>query len=64
VELWNLLTVSRLIVRSAMVRRESRGAHYRSDFPLRDDNQFQKHSVISKGSEVAFRELSLAKVMV
>jgi succinate dehydrogenase/fumarate reductase flavoprotein subunit len=33
----NLLTVARLIARAALRREESRGAHYRDDFPRRDD---------------------------
>ena len=54
VECRNLHTVSRLIVQSALARRESRGAHYRNDFPKRDDAQFGKHSLISKGRDVTF----------
>ena len=33
----NLLTVARLIVRAALRREESRGGHYREDYPARDD---------------------------
>ncbi|HJR61989.1 MAG TPA: L-aspartate oxidase [Vicinamibacterales bacterium] len=33
----NLLTVARLIARAALRREESRGAHYRQDYPRRDD---------------------------
>jgi L-aspartate oxidase len=36
-ELQNLLTVARLMVASALARDESRGTHFRSDFPQRDD---------------------------
>jgi L-aspartate oxidase len=44
----NLHQVATLIARSALAREESRGAHYRTDFPLRNDARFQKHSVLSK----------------
>jgi len=33
----NLLTVARLVARAALRREESRGAHYRDDFPSRND---------------------------
>jgi succinate dehydrogenase flavoprotein subunit len=36
-DLENQLTVARVIVASALAREESRGAHYRADFPERDD---------------------------
>ena len=32
----SILTVGRLIARAALRREESRGAHYRDDFPVRD----------------------------
>jgi L-aspartate oxidase len=47
-ELKNLHSIGALIARSALAREESRGSHYRSDFPYRDDDDFQKHSIISK----------------
>ncbi len=48
VEYRNLHTVSRLIVHSALGREESRGAHYRNDFPRREDDRFARHSIIQK----------------
>lgn len=45
-ELKNMITVSKLIVKSALNREESRGAHYRSDFLHTDENA--KHSIINK----------------
>jgi succinate dehydrogenase / fumarate reductase flavoprotein subunit len=36
IDLHNLLTVSEAITRSAIERRESRGGHFRQDFPARD----------------------------
>lgn len=42
----NIHQVALLIARSALARRESRGAHYRTDCPARDDLRFAKHSVV------------------
>jgi len=39
----SLLTVGRLIVRAALRREETRGAHARSDFPARDDLHWMRH---------------------
>jgi L-aspartate oxidase len=47
-ECQNMLTISLLIARSAEQRKESRGVHFRSDFPNMDDKFFKKHMEISR----------------
>ena len=44
-ELQNLLTLAQLMIGSALTRQESRGVHFRSDFPTRDDAHWQRHIV-------------------
>jgi len=44
----NILTVAPLIARCALAREESRGAHYRSDFPLKKQSNPPRHSYISR----------------
>jgi len=44
----NLHTAALLITRSALARMESRGAHYRIDYPAHDDAKFKKHSVLTE----------------
>jgi len=39
-----MLDYSLFIVEGALAREESRGAHYREDFPTRDDVKFLKHT--------------------
>ena len=45
-EINNLVTIGSLIAESALAREESRGAHFRNDFPKRDDERFARHSVV------------------
>ena len=47
-ELQNLLTVARLMIDAATTREESRGTHFRSDFPQRDDNAWGHRHVESQ----------------
>jgi L-aspartate oxidase len=50
----NILEVARIITQSALARQESRGAHYRSDFPLKDETAPAKHSFTAKDAPVFF----------
>ncbi|HEV7889106.1 MAG TPA: L-aspartate oxidase [Pyrinomonadaceae bacterium] len=52
----NSLTVATLIARSALWREESRGGHFRVDFPARDDEHWRAHSVIQKDSGITRSE--------
>jgi succinate dehydrogenase / fumarate reductase flavoprotein subunit len=44
-QLWNMLVLARVITLGALQRDESRGAHYKPDFPERDDDRFLKTTV-------------------
>jgi len=44
----NLLEVSEMVGRSALKRRESRGAHYRSDFPKKNDREYLKNFFLKR----------------
>jgi L-aspartate oxidase len=52
-EVQNLHTVGLLVARSALAREESRGAHYRTDFPAHNDARFRKHSILT-GDSIRF----------
>jgi L-aspartate oxidase len=54
-EVRNLHSLALLMARSALAREESRGSHYRADFPYRDDEKFNKHSIIQKDKDVGFQ---------
>jgi succinate dehydrogenase / fumarate reductase flavoprotein subunit len=51
-ELGAMLILAEIVARSAQARTESRGAHYRIDFPNRDDANWKSHTVakLSQGS--------------
>jgi len=54
----HLRLVGLAVCASALAREESRGAHYRTDFPLTDDARFRRHSLARLGAggeiEVSF----------
>ncbi|MBF0590084.1 MAG: FAD-binding protein [Magnetococcales bacterium] len=62
VELENLIDLAECIVRGAIARTESRGAHSRTDFPKRDDAQWRKHSLFSWNRDQGVVELSYEDV--
>ncbi|NPV92589.1 MAG: L-aspartate oxidase [Firmicutes bacterium] len=44
-EVFNMAQLDRLIAGAALIRTESRGAHYRSDFPRADNQNWERHLV-------------------
>ncbi len=52
-ELRNMHSVGRILARCALARQESRGGHFRSDFPEKKP-EFQKHTLARIGSDIEF----------
>lgn len=50
-DLKNLLLVAECVARSAVVRRESRGAHFRDDYPDKDPEQGKVNTVLRQGED-------------
>lgn len=48
-EMWNMVTVAELVVRSALIRKESRGLHYTTDYPQTDDVNWKRDTVLRRG---------------
>ena len=63
-ELHNLLTISEIIVHSALVREESRGSHTRTDYPERDDARWLKHTLAHRtgdGLSFSYRPVTITR---
>jgi succinate dehydrogenase / fumarate reductase flavoprotein subunit len=56
-QLWNMLQLGRVIVQGARLRDESRGAHYKPDFPERNDEKFLKTTKASYKNDAPAFEL-------
>jgi fumarate reductase (CoM/CoB) subunit A len=52
-EIENMLTVASLVTQSALVRRESRGSHYREDYPQKD-NRWDRSIVLNKNKDFSY----------
>ncbi len=52
-ELKNMLTLSSMVVKAGLLREESRGAHFRSDYPTSDDKNWLKNIVFYGGTQNA-----------
>ena len=49
----NFATLAKLMAEAALWREESRGGHFRADFPARNDEQWDKHSAQTSGQETS-----------
>ncbi len=61
-ELQNMLSLAEAIVASALNRTESRGAHWREDYPQRDDEHWLKHTLVQKtdaGISIAYKPVTI-----
>ncbi len=64
-ELKNLIEVAKATIESAYAREESRGAHCRSDFEDRDDEQWLKHTLYySQTNTIGYRPVNLKPLTV
>jgi len=64
-EFLNMVEVAETIVLGALERKESRGAHARTDYPNRDDENFLKHSIIRRKEngelEISWKPVKITK---
>ena len=63
-ELGSLLGLAQTILVSAKERKESRGAHFRQDYPDRDDTNWLKHTLVQKtpdGPRLSYKPVTLTR---
>lgn len=53
----NLLQLAKVVIKSALAREESRGSHFRKDFPQQNENLEKQHSIIKLNKNVEYIRL-------
>lgn len=64
-QLWNMFEMSRAITVGALKRDESRGAHYKPDFPDRDDERFLKSTIAKwtpEGPDISYEDVDVSLI--
>ncbi|MCM3748170.1 succinate dehydrogenase flavoprotein subunit [Paenibacillus pasadenensis] len=64
-QLWNMLELAEAMTKGALLRDESRGAHYKPDFPERDDEKFLKTTIAKwtpEGPEISYEEIDTSLI--
>ncbi|WLD92287.1 succinate dehydrogenase flavoprotein subunit [Alkalihalobacillus sp. AL-G] len=66
-QLWHMLQLSRVITLGALNRNESRGAHYKPDFPERNDDEFLKTTIAKfnaekNGPDLGFEDVDISLI--
>lgn len=64
-QLWNMLELSEAMTLGALLRNESRGAHYKPDFPERNDEEFLKTTKATwtpDGPQISYEEVDVSLI--
>jgi succinate dehydrogenase / fumarate reductase flavoprotein subunit len=64
-QLYNMLELARVIVKGARLRDESRGAHYKPEFPNRDDEKFlktTKAAFVNGAPEISYEDVDIGYI--
>lgn len=64
-QLWNMLELSEAMTLGALMRNESRGAHYKPEFPDRNDEQFLKTTKAkwtAEGPQISYEEVDVSLI--
>ncbi len=63
-ELEAMLSLAEVMARGALLRKESRGSHYRLDYPERDDEHFLRHTIAklrTEGIKIEYRDVAITR---
>ncbi len=63
-EIQNLIDLAEALVTAGLAREESRGGHSRTDFPVRDDDKWLKHSLVqysAAGPKLSYKPVVISK---
>jgi succinate dehydrogenase / fumarate reductase flavoprotein subunit len=64
-QLWNMMELSEAMTVGALMRNESRGAHYKPDFPDRNDDEFLKTTKATwtaEGPQISYEEVDVSLI--
>ena len=64
-QLWNMLVLAEAIVVGALLRDESRGAHYKPAFPVRNDEKFMKTTLAAyspEGPKISYKDIDTSLI--
>jgi succinate dehydrogenase / fumarate reductase flavoprotein subunit len=64
-QLWNMFELARVMTIGALLRNESRGAHYKPEFPERDDENFLKTTIAKytpDGPEISYEDVDISLI--
>jgi succinate dehydrogenase / fumarate reductase flavoprotein subunit len=64
IEFQSMLDLAEVITRGALNREETRGSHFRNDFPQRDDKKWLKHTLVTledKEPQISYKDVQIDK---